>query len=348
MQTVVGLYDRFEDAQRAVQALHNEGFRNEDISLIASDREGRYSRELEGRRTDVTTDTDVADGAAAGAGIGAVLGGLGGLLVGLGALAIPGIGPVIAAGPLISTLAGAGIGAATGGLIGALVDLGIPEEHAHVYSEGVTQGGTLVVVHADANRADRALSILNRFNPVDIDERNRTRGTNPQGWSDYNTGAGAGTVHRDPAYDRDQTNVPVTGGMVDDDLTTRDRDFNQSDVGYTQHDVTRDQGTTSGFGDRDFDRDRQDLGDLGQQGYDRTSGLTDHDYDARMQNDPMYGDSSVHDTPVHDSSGIPVTGTDYGTTRRDDDLIDDDLILDDDDLMDDDDTMHDDDLRDRI
>ncbi len=71
---------------------------------------------------------ETADGAAAGAGVGAVLGGLAGLLVGIGALAIPGIGPIIAAGPLAATLAGAGLGAATGGVIGALADAGVPEE----------------------------------------------------------------------------------------------------------------------------------------------------------------------------------------------------------------------------
>lgn len=120
MQTVVGLYDHFEDAQQAVQALRDAGFESNRISMIASDAEGRYSQYLQG---DEAKKQDLGDGTAKGAGIGAVLGGLGGLLVGLGALAIPGIGPVIAAGPIITTLAGAGVGAVAGGMVGALVDI---------------------------------------------------------------------------------------------------------------------------------------------------------------------------------------------------------------------------------
>lgn len=95
MRTVVALYDRFEDAQSAIQALNDSGFHREDINLLASDEHGEYSRGLD------TTAEAGAEGAATGAGIGAVLGGLGGLLVGLGALAIPGIGPVLAAGPIV-------------------------------------------------------------------------------------------------------------------------------------------------------------------------------------------------------------------------------------------------------
>lgn len=173
MRTVVALYDRFEDAQQAVQALHDSGFRREDINMVARDIDGNYSRDLNQRQV-VDTGQEVSDGAATGAGIGAVLGGLGGLLVGLGALAIPGIGPVIAAGPIITTLAGAGVGAVAGGIVGALVDLGIPEEHAQYYAEGIRRGGTLVVVRADDAQAEMARNVMNRFNPVDIENRVET------------------------------------------------------------------------------------------------------------------------------------------------------------------------------
>jgi uncharacterized protein (TIGR02271 family) len=170
-KVVVGLYDRLEDAHRAVDTLVNEGFRRDDISLVASDEAGEYRRYV---KTEGGSEEDVAGGAAAGAGIGAVIGGLGGLLVGLGALAIPGIGPVLAAGPLVSALAGAGIGAAAGGLIGALADLGIPEEQAERYAEGVRRGGTLVVVSTNPEHANRAVEIMTRFNPVDINQRYET------------------------------------------------------------------------------------------------------------------------------------------------------------------------------
>jgi uncharacterized protein (TIGR02271 family) len=103
---------------------------------------------------------------------------LGGLLVGLGALTIPGIGPVLAAGPLaaaVSGLVGAGVGAvagaAAGGLLGALVDMGIPEEQAGIYAEGVRRGGTLVTVETEDRDLDRVRDVMNRHDPVDIDER---------------------------------------------------------------------------------------------------------------------------------------------------------------------------------
>jgi stress response protein YsnF len=162
--TVIGLYDRFQDAQDAASALVSAGFRRENISVVAADTEGKFKKYV---------GEDVKEGAATGAGIGAVIGGLGGLLVGVGALAIPGIGPVLAAGPIAAALAGAGVGAATGGLIGALVDAGIPEEEANLYAEGVRRGGTMVTVTTREEHADEAVQIMNRFHPVDIDERAR-------------------------------------------------------------------------------------------------------------------------------------------------------------------------------
>ena len=161
MRTVVALYDRFEDAQNAVRGLVDGQFHREDITLVSRDATGEYSRYFE-RSGDQTAD-DASSGAAAGAGVGAVLGGLGGLLLGLGALAIPGVGPVIAAGPIVAALTGAGVGAVAGGLIGGLVDMGIPEEHAQFYAEGVRRGGTLVTVRVDDEHADHARDILNRY-----------------------------------------------------------------------------------------------------------------------------------------------------------------------------------------
>jgi hypothetical protein len=169
MRNVVGLYQRIEDALKAVQALSENGFRKEEMTIIARDINGKYSRALE--EVKARNGQDLGDGAAAGAGIGGVLGGIGGLLVGLGALAIPGIGPVIAAGPIVSTLIGAGVGAVAGGLIGMLVDLGIPEEHANVYAEGLRRGGTLLVARTEDQRASQAADIMNRFGPVDLDKK---------------------------------------------------------------------------------------------------------------------------------------------------------------------------------
>jgi uncharacterized protein (TIGR02271 family) len=164
--TVVGLFDSWDEAQGAVQDLVSSGFSREDIGVTANDAEGRFAG-----MKDTGEHADTGSAAAAGAGIGAVLGGIGGVLVGLGLLTIPGIGPILAAGPIAAALAGAGIGAAAGGLLGALTHLGVPEEDAHTYAEGVRRGGTLVTVTSDDARTSLATDILNRHGAIDIESR---------------------------------------------------------------------------------------------------------------------------------------------------------------------------------
>ena len=166
--TVIGLYDRLDDAQNAVSELVSAGFPRENISIVAADTEGKFKTYMG------ESSAEGGEGVAPGAGVGAAVGGLGGLLVGLGALAIPGIGPVLAAGPIATALIGMGVGAVTGGLIGALVDAGVPEEQANLYAEGVRRGGTLVKVTAPEDRVDEANRIMDRFNPIDIDQRATT------------------------------------------------------------------------------------------------------------------------------------------------------------------------------
>jgi hypothetical protein len=114
---------------------------------------------------------------------GALFGGLGGLLIGLGALAIPGLGPIVAAGPIATTLAGAGIGAAGGGLIGALKDAGVPDEEAGVYAESIRRGGTMVTVRAPEVLRDRVADILDEHGAVDVDERASSYRT--AGWTGF-------------------------------------------------------------------------------------------------------------------------------------------------------------------
>jgi uncharacterized membrane protein len=187
--TVVALYDDMETASKAVRALRDAGVSNDHISLAAQDAGGEYGKYVGTKTTDTT-----ADGAATGAGVGAIVGGIGGLLLGLGARTIPGIGPILAAGPLataVSALIGAGAGAlaggVAGGLLGALVDMGVPEEHATYYTEGVRRGGSLVTVAADDMEADRVNSILNRFNPVNI--KQRAEAWRQAGWKGYDASA---------------------------------------------------------------------------------------------------------------------------------------------------------------
>ncbi len=150
--TVVGLFHNQADAERAIQRLKQAGFSDNQIGVAIKDRE-RQQELIE------DTGTQAAEGAATGAIGGGVLGGVIGLLAGVGALAIPGVGPIIAGGTLASTLAGAGIGAAAGGLLGALVGMGVPEEDAEHFDRGFKAGGTLVTVNA-GSRAEEARMCL--------------------------------------------------------------------------------------------------------------------------------------------------------------------------------------------
>jgi len=150
--TVVGLFRDQPSAERAIQSLKAAGFSEQRIGVAVRDRTQQEAI-TEG------TGTQAAEGAATGAMGGGVVGGVIGLLAGVGALAIPGIGPIIAGGALASTLAGAGIGAAAGGLLGALVGMGIPEEDARHFERGFQEGGVLVTVQA-GSRATEARQVL--------------------------------------------------------------------------------------------------------------------------------------------------------------------------------------------
>jgi hypothetical protein len=150
-----GIYRNMETFDRAVEALRAAGFRNSDISAILPDRE-QTTKDLAHE-----IHTKAPEGIAAGAGAGAAAGGVLGWLVGVGALVIPGVGPLIAAGPVVAALAGAGAAGATGGLVGGLVGAGIPEVEAKRYAGRIREGGYLVSVHCDDSKwAKRAEEIL--------------------------------------------------------------------------------------------------------------------------------------------------------------------------------------------
>src|SRR6202047_1725780 len=138
------------------------GIPHSDISIVSSNVDNRYSKERP---------TNAVEDAGKGAGIGAAVGGVGGLLTGLGLFAIPGIGPVVAAGWLVGGGAGGGArgggGGAAGGLVGSLTGAGVPEREAHFYAEGVRRGGTLVTARVDDARASTVREILRRYKWVD-------------------------------------------------------------------------------------------------------------------------------------------------------------------------------------
>lgn len=165
-QTAVALYNDLADAHRVVDALTNAGFDSEQISLAAPDPDEEYAAVLEQNAED--DEESPREEAVDGALIGGALGGLAGLLLGLTAFSIPGLGPLLVAGPLYTTVMGAGIGGVSGGLLGALVEAGVPEEEAVFYEEGVRRGYTLVAVEADDQQAGAAVRILERNDPVDI------------------------------------------------------------------------------------------------------------------------------------------------------------------------------------
>jgi hypothetical protein len=139
---VFGIYPTQESVENSVDALKLAGFRNTDISVLFPSNVGTKDFAHE-------KNTKAPEGAAAGAGTGAVVGGTLGWLAGIGALAIPGLGPFIAAGPIMVALAGVGVGGTIGGLTGALIGMGIPEYEAKRYEGRIKGGGILLSVHSD-------------------------------------------------------------------------------------------------------------------------------------------------------------------------------------------------------
>ncbi len=156
MQTVSRVYDTHSQARDAVNAIEKAGVPSSEISLVAN-------KHVSDRYADV----DDVSKAGTGAGVGGVVGGGAGLLAGLGMLAIPGLGPVVAVGWLAALAVGAAAGAAAGGLVGALVSAGTSDDHAHVYSESVRRGGTLVSARVDDTAATRIQAILDGYKPID-------------------------------------------------------------------------------------------------------------------------------------------------------------------------------------
>jgi uncharacterized protein (TIGR02271 family) len=166
--TVVGVFEDREDARDAIEALKDDGFAAEAISILSPDKQAT-------QQIAEDTGTHAGAGAATGAVTGGLLGGIGGWLVGIGALAIPGVGPFLAAGAFATALGGAAIGAGIGAIAGALVGMGVPEEHAKYYEDEARAGKTLVTVRADT-RYDDARRILRDRGAYDVESRNAVSG----------------------------------------------------------------------------------------------------------------------------------------------------------------------------
>jgi len=166
--TVVGVFEDRDDAREAIEALKDDGFAADAISILSPDKQAT-------QQIADDTGTHAGAGAATGAVTGGLLGGIGGWLLGIGALVIPGVGPFIAAGAFATALGGAAIGAGIGAIAGALMGMGVPEEHAKYYADEAKAGKTLVTVRADT-RYDDAQRILRDHGAYDVESRNAVSG----------------------------------------------------------------------------------------------------------------------------------------------------------------------------
>jgi len=161
-KSVFGIYNSREAVERTVDTFLKSGFTTSDISVLLPENLG-------GKPIATHKDTKAPEGATAGGAGGAVVGGTLGLLAGIGALAIPGLGPFIAAGPIMAALAGMGVGGAVGGVVGALVGMGIPEYEAKRYEGRIQKGGILLSVHCDtSDQIKRAKEIMKNTGAEDI------------------------------------------------------------------------------------------------------------------------------------------------------------------------------------
>lgn len=187
--TISRLYNNYDDARAAVRDLEAAGVGHNEISILASNADNWYSddrkdgtypdRDLDGK-------DDRAEAAGTGAGVGAAVGGAAGLLTGLGLMAIPGVGPVVAAGWLVSTLAGAAAGGVTGGVLGALTQAGVSKEDAEVNAEGLRRGGAVVSARVADADAVRLQAVMDR-SAVNIGERSAAY--RQSGWKSFDPNA---------------------------------------------------------------------------------------------------------------------------------------------------------------
>ncbi len=237
-KTIVGLFDDASEARSVVQELTEIGVARDQISLMKS-------RGAEGDSSDRAGSTEAntaGDDTMAGVGIGAVAGGIGGLIVGLVALPIPGLGPVIAAGPLAAALTGAGIGAVTGGVIGALTHVGVPEDHAQHYAEGVRRGGTLVTVNSPDPLASRVGAIMHAHHAVDVGDR--AAQWRQDGWKGFDAGApvlSADERQRERSLyaNRDISHGQVAIPVVEESFAVGKREVERGGVRVSSHVVER-------------------------------------------------------------------------------------------------------------
>ncbi len=206
MKKIVGIFKTEQNAVNAIENLKTQGYQEDEISVLVSD-QTRYTSITEKTGLDLGEKNEEGSGALAGAAVGGTIGGVGGLLLGLGALAIPGLGPIVAAGPIAATLMGLLAGGAVGGLAGALVDYGIPEEQARDYEDRIKQGDIMVLVDDDDDE-ERRKSVYDNFTTNDSYNKNTyTYADTLVGRPDHKTGLDSPEfdINRDVRNEKGQT-----------------------------------------------------------------------------------------------------------------------------------------------
>lgn len=244
MKRVVGIFKADDQAIRAIEGLKRDGYREDEISVVTKDK-GQHDRvaEVAGNVSDardsrIGRDGDTGSKAAGGAITGGTIGGIGGLLLGLGSFAIPGIGPIIAAGPIAAAIGGALAGGAVGGLLGALTDFGIPEEEAREYETRINDGEILVLVDTDDDRSD---SVYSNFSDNESTNRDKYEYNRPE--SDSIRGRG---------------NMTGTGNLSDETGQMANRDVRSSTdprVTTAALNIDESRTTTTNEGINPFERD---------------------------------------------------------------------------------------------
>jgi hypothetical protein len=197
------------EAEIAVNQLTAAGFSSQDVSVLMADKSGTRDFATE-------KNTKAPEGTTTGAGVGGTIGGTIGLLAGIGAIAIPGVGPLIAAGPIMATLAGLGVGGAVGGVVGALIGMGIPEYEAKRYEGRVKEGGILVSVHCDSSdEVSRAKDILKGAGGDDVaSSGEKSVSSHTIGSDDTRTYA-----RREPRSE--SLDTTTEGEVIEDDIRSR-------------------------------------------------------------------------------------------------------------------------------
>jgi hypothetical protein len=187
--TISRLYNSYAAAREAVANLEAAGVKYNDISILASNADNSYTSDRKAGTfpdRDLDGKDDRAEAAGTGAGVGAAVGGAAGLLAGLGLMAIPGVGPVVAAGWLVATLTGVAAGGATGGIVGALTQAGVSKEEADVYAEALRRGGAVVSARVADADAPRLQAIMDRSAVKLADRSTAYRNA---GWKSFDPGA---------------------------------------------------------------------------------------------------------------------------------------------------------------